>query len=62
MASQIREDVVEDVVADVRDRARVYGFSYSGRHAAMRLVQESAEVLDLDITPQELEQAIERLH
>lgn len=57
----IREDIVKDVVDDVRERARDYGFSHSGYDNARELALASAEVLNVELTDDELEAAIEAL-
>jgi hypothetical protein len=61
LISGLRNDLIEELVDDVRDRARDYGFSYSGYKAALRLVRESAEVLDSDATEAEMFEAATRL-
>ncbi len=58
---ELREEVVEALVDDVRDRAAQYGFSYSGPRQAERLARESADVLDLDATDAEVQEAVSRL-
>lgn len=56
----IRDEVVESIVDDVKERAREYGFSYSGSQA-QRLAAESAELLDLGATEAEIFEAACRL-
>ena len=57
----VRNGVVEQLVEDVRERAREYGFSFSGVRRAQRLARESAEVLNLDATEHEIFEAACRL-
>ncbi len=58
----LREALIEDIVDDVRQRARDYGFSIAGGRQAERLARESAEVLGLDdMTEDELFEAACRL-
>lgn len=61
LIESLREDVVEDIVGDVRERARKYGFSFSGARRAEELARESAELLGLDATEAELFEAACRL-
>lgn len=48
-----RSDVIDDLVEDVKERARKYGFSAHGWKRAVECVAESDEVLNLDATPAE---------
>lgn len=48
-----RSDVIDDLVEDVKERARKYGFSAQGWQRAVECVAESNEVLNLDATPAE---------
>lgn len=59
---EIRKEVVDDIVEDVRNRARKYDFSSTGSLQARQwLAQESSEVLNSDATEQEILEAANRL-
>ncbi len=58
---ELREDVVEELVLDVRRRMRRHGFSVDGGEQAQELVAESNEVLGLEATEAELFEAALRL-
>jgi hypothetical protein len=58
---ELRADVVETLVDDVKDRSRKHGFRVTGRANALELASESAELYKLDATRAELEEAAKRL-
>lgn len=58
---RLREDVVEDLANDVRDRARRHGFSYSGYATARQLARVSAKVLLINASELELTQVASRI-
>lgn len=57
----VNEDMVQQLVDDVKERAEQFEFSHTGYENALNLVRESAEVLNLDATEREMQVAAERL-
>lgn len=57
----IREDIVEELVEDVRSRARKYGFAIQDGEQAEELAHESNDLLNLSATQAEIFEAALRL-
>lgn len=57
----LREDIVQEMVDDVLERARKYGFSVQGGEHAEELAAESNRLLKLDATEDEIFEAALRL-
>lgn len=61
-ADFIREDVVRDVVDDVRERAQQSQFRITSRANAQELAESSSDILNVILTEAELKEAIARLY
>lgn len=58
----IRDDVICDIVEDVRERGKKHGFAVLTSSQAMELSMETSELLSLDASEEELQEAVKRLH